>query len=423
MINPSTVIITVFLGILTFVVSRKYFLLPFILGACFLPADQRIIIFDLDFTVLRILVVAGMLRLWLRGEIRSMSWNRFDRLILLWAVAGSVIYIVQWLDMRALVYKCGVLFDVIGLYWLFRQSIRSWHEIIFVFKVMALCAILLAPFVAFEWATGNNPFVVLGRVITYVREGRYRCQASFPHSIMLGLFWATLVPLFVGLAMTEKKKMLYWAATAASVFIVFATASSTPLGTLIAVGLLLPLFRYRCYGRQIVWAVCCLTVALHIVMKAPIWHLISRINLVGGSTGWHRYNLINEAINHFSEWAILGCRSTQHWGWGLQDITNQYVLEGVRGGLVTLVIFIMVLFLAVKQTIAFSLFPVPKTEQRLAWGICVAIVGHSISFIGVSYFGQIMMLLFLTFAFVGFIYDVSLRSNIEVVPDLVPLIG
>lgn len=89
----------------------------------------------------------------------------------------------------------------------------------------------------------------------------------------------------------------------------------------------------------------------------------------------------------------------------------------------TLVIFIMVLFLAVKQTIAFSLFPVPKTEQRLAWGICVAIAGHSISFIGVSYFGQIMMLLFLTFAFVGFIYDVSLRSNIEVVPDLVPLIG
>lgn len=407
MINQSTILITLALSAVLIVVPQKYFILSFIFGACFVPADQRIIIVDLDFTVLRILMVVGMLRLWLRGEIRRINWNRFDQLLLLWVAVGAVIYVIQWLDMRALIYKCGILFDVVGLYWLFRQNVRSWPDIIFAIKVTALCALLLVPLVAFEWATGSNPFVALGRVGTVVREGRYRCQASFPHSIMLGLFWATLVPLFAWLAMAEKKKMLYWAAAAASVFIVCSTASSTPLAVLIAVVLLLPLFRYRHYGRQITWAICGLIIALHLVMKAPVWHLISRVTMVSGSTGWHRYNLINQAIGHFGEWAVLGVRDTTHWGWALQDLTNQYVAEGVTGGVVTLALFVYLLVVAVRIPGSYSLQPMPKHKQWLTWCICVSILGHCFSFLGVGYFGQIRMLLYLTFCFVGTIYEMS----------------
>ena len=75
MINQATVVITVFLGILTFVVPKKSFLLPFILAACFIPADQRVIIFDLDFTPLWMLVLVGFLWLLLRGEVRTIKWN------------------------------------------------------------------------------------------------------------------------------------------------------------------------------------------------------------------------------------------------------------------------------------------------------------------------------------------------------------
>jgi len=75
MISQATIVITVFLGILTFVVPKKYFLLPFILAACFVPADQRVIIFDLDFTPLWILVLVGFLWLLLRGEVRTIKWN------------------------------------------------------------------------------------------------------------------------------------------------------------------------------------------------------------------------------------------------------------------------------------------------------------------------------------------------------------
>ena len=174
MINQATIIIAVFLGILTFVVPKKYFLLPFILAACFVPADQRVIIFDLDFTPLRMLVVVGFLRTILRGERLTFKWNRFDKLVLAWAICGAVIYLIQWADTRALIYKCGTLFDIIGLYWLFRININSWDDIKLATKLFAVCSVVLAVFVGLEWATGKNPFAILGSVGTAVREGRYR---------------------------------------------------------------------------------------------------------------------------------------------------------------------------------------------------------------------------------------------------------
>jgi len=156
MIQELSVLITALLVFFVLVIPRKFFLIPYLLAACFIPADQRIIVFDLDFTILRILVVIGVLRLYLWGEVRSLRWNRFDKLLLLWAIIGMAIYVIQWFDIQAFIYKCGVLFDIIGLYWLFRQSIRSWSDITFVVKSLAVCALLLVPFVAFEWSTGNN---------------------------------------------------------------------------------------------------------------------------------------------------------------------------------------------------------------------------------------------------------------------------
>jgi len=411
MINQATILVTVLLAIQLFIVPRKYFLLPFILAACFVPADQRVIIFDLDFTPLRMLVLVGFFRTILLGERLVFKWNRFDKLVLAWAICGAAIYLIQWANMRALIYKCGVLFDVIGLYWLFRIKINSWGDIKCATKVFAVCSLVLAVLVGLEWATGKNPFVVLGRVGTAVREGRYRCQASFPHSIMLGLFWASLLPLFVGFARQDKDKLLLWSAVAASIFIVAATASSTPILTLLIVLILLCAYRWRKYTACAGWGLLASLVALHIVMQAPVWHLISRINIIGGSTGWHRYNLINQSINHFGEWALLGCRSTEHWGWGLWDITNQYILEGVRGGFVTLALFLVMIYMALRTLLRLSLQHQEHKQQFLVWCFLVIILGHCVSFFGVSYFGQIMMWWYMTLAAVSFLYDDKKRGR------------
>lgn len=412
-ITGTTIGFMLVLSLMVLLVPRRYFLLPYIVAACFVPADQRILIADLDFTVLRILVAMGLLRLLGSGEGEPMRYNSFDKLVIGWTICGAIIYILRWGSFSAVVYKCGTLFDAIGMYWLFRMSMTRLDDIKQMARMLAICSLVMVFLVAGEWTTGQNPFAALGRVHTVLREGEFRCQASFPHSIMLGLFWATTIPLFVGLAKSETHKSLYGAAIAAAAFMVIATRSSTPLLTMLIVLALLPLFRYRHYGRKAAWALLGLTIVLHIVMKAPVWHLIARVNVIGGSTGWHRYHLINEAVNHFREWAILGTRGTAHWGYGLFDVTNQYILEGVRGGLITLVLFVAIFIRAVAKTGGASLRRISSGHQWLLWGVCVSILGHCISFFGVSYFGQIILLLYLTLAIVGWLFSNPKQLRVE----------
>ncbi|MDO8301775.1 MAG: hypothetical protein Q7T18_00890 [Sedimentisphaerales bacterium] len=407
MIKDITLIIGAALAIAIFVMPRRYFLLPYIVAACLIPADQRIIMIDLDFTPLRMLIAAGVLRMFLRGEVVSIRWNTFDKTIFFWLICRCVVYVLLWADMKAVTNRSGVLFDAFGLYWLFRQNIRSWDDVRQAILLFALAAIVSAPLVAIEWVTGHNPFSALGRVTTALRGGRYRCQGAFPHSIMLGLFWATLTPIFIGLASADKRKYLYWAAAIATGFIVIATASSTPIAILIEILLLLALFSYRHYGKLIVGGLCLLLVMLHMVMESPVWHLIARVNIVGGSTGWHRFHLIDQAIKHFDEWALWGTKGTGHWGYGLEDVTNQYILEGVRGGFISLVLLVIVLVMAVRTFGAYSLRPMPRKWQWFVWCLCVAMLGHCLSFIGVSYFGQIQMLLYLMFAIAALAYELS----------------
>ena len=162
-----------------FAVTSKFFGGPATRHDQLMFTGRIYIYFDLDFTPLRILVLVGFLRIILFSEKLSFKWNSFDKLVLAWAICGAVIYLIQWGTMKALIYKCGVLFDVIGLYWLFRININSWKDMQYAIRVFAICSIILAVFVGIEWATGNNPFVALGTVRTEVRKGRYRCQASF----------------------------------------------------------------------------------------------------------------------------------------------------------------------------------------------------------------------------------------------------
>lgn len=415
LINKTTIIITALLVMAVLSSPKKYLLLPFIIGACFVPTDQRVIIFSLNFTVLRILVLAGIIRIMIRGENINIHWNRFDILVFTWVICGAFIYCIQWMNLKAMINRSGLLFDVIGLYWIFRKTVRTWDDIKSAVNYYAVCIIALAPFVAIEWASGDNPFEALGRVTTLVRDQRYRCQAAFPHSIMLGLFCASLIPLFAGLAGFKKNISFYILAIAAVIFIIAATASSTPILTMGAIIVLLFMYNFRKYVSSAGWLFLILVIGLHITMNKPVWHLFARINVLGGSTGWHRFNIIDQAIKHLSQWAILGCKSTGSWGWGLGDITNQFVLEGVRGGLITLFLFILMLFTGINRILKLCISESDKAKRFMLWSIFVMILAHCISFLGVSYFGQITMLYYMSLSMVGLLIELETNNSFVIV--------
>jgi hypothetical protein len=73
------------------------------------------------------------------------------------------------------------------------------------------------------------------------------------------------------------------------------------------------------------------------------------------------------------------------------DITNQYIWEGVNGGLFTMVLFILIIvfcFRAVGRTVR----RLPATDRRaeghLVWALGATLFAHTASFMSISYFDQ-----------------------------------
>jgi hypothetical protein len=111
--------------------------------------------------------------------------------------------------------------------------------------------------------------------------------------------------------------------------------------------------------------------------------------------------LIDEAINHFFEWFLIGVQETGHWGYGLEDVTNQYVLEGVRGGILSLALFISIIVISFRDVGFLWRSARSKSLTMLAWALGVCLFIHCMNFLAVSYFGQITVIWYMLLAMIA----------------------
>jgi hypothetical protein len=208
-----------------------------------------------------------------------------------------------------------------------------------------------------------------------------------------------------------------------SVAITFTSASSGPIFTLFAGIFGLALWKVRHYLKIILISFPLFVIILDIIMKAEVWFIIARVPIVGGSTAWHRAYLIDRAIHHFSEWWLVGVSSSAHWGWGLQDVTNQFIRIGIDGGLLTLLLFISILVLCFRTLSKSMQFMAPFSyeTQFFIWGMGVSLFAHIVSFMGVSYFDQIIVIWYLLLAMISGMYNFFLipLKNITKKDDLI----
>lgn len=410
--NTPTAIITILLCLATLFSPREKFLWPLVISACLLPDSQQIIISGLDFSIIRLVFFFGIFRMVIRHEVRSVEWNYFDKLVFAWCLVGTFVYVMQYGNSSAIVRKLGVLSDSLGLYWIFRQGIRNWDDVYGLFKVFAVSALLLALVVMIERVQQQpSVYSIFGYTGTEYHRGRFRCAGPFGSPIMMGCCWATLAPIFFSRMKVLDSSYLYKLSIVAAVILVILSASSTPLLVLAAIMFFWFLYPVRMYGKVFFGGGILVVFMLDVVMKAPVWHLMGRADIFSGSTGWHRFHLFDQFVRNISDWFWLGTTSTAQWGRGLGDITNQFVLEAVRGGFITMALFSLVMYSTVKITGKYSLTMAGMSEGWLSWGICVSILGHFVAFWGVSYFGQILLFLYLIFAIVGFIQEQSQQNS------------
>lgn len=414
-LHPVALAALLLLALATAALPRRHVLLPLLVVTCFIPSAQRVVVFGLDFTFIRIIVSLTWLRLFARNELRPIRWNWLDGCLCLWAISGTMAYTLLYGSAQAFTYKAGIAFDALGIYFAFRLCISTFEEFRCLVRTLALLGIPVAMAFLVERATGRNVFSAFGGVapITIVRDGRLRCQGAFQHPILAGCFWAGLLPLFAALWWAGRRSRT-WAivgSTAAAV-IVGLCASSTAVLSLAAGAFAVAAYRLRSHLWAFRWSLLLGLLALHAVMNAPVWHLLARVNVIGGSTGWHRYHLIDAALRRFGEWALVGTQSTRHWGTGLADITNHYILEGVRGGVLTLCLFVATIVIAYSRAGQLWRNASNDADARLGWALGASLTVHCLSFLAVSYFGQNLVGWYLVLGALG-----GIQSSAQAVPQ------
>lgn len=391
-------------SIMLLAIPRKYAVLPLLLGVCYMTQSQAIQIGPFSFPVLRLLILVGFIRLVARGEWRGLALNRLDRLFCVWAVWALLSAIGRSDPGEALVFRLGVVYNYVGLYLLFRAFLKSFGDLA---ASGVLTAVLLIPVSAemvHETLTGRNLFSYLGGVpaTPAVRNGEYRAQGPFRHSILAGTVGGVMFPWMVGLATMGQRAGILGAG--ACVIMVLASRSSGPAGSLGASILALVIWRWRRHLGRIRQAAVIGYIALDLVMKAPAYYLIARVDIAGGSTGWHRARLIESAIQHLDEWWLVGTDYTRHWmptgvSWSPDhtDITNHYIKMGVWAGLPLLVLFVLILRQGFRNIGTDTVSPNDR-QAFFAWSVGASLFSHAVSCIGVSYFDQSFLFLCLVLA-------------------------
>lgn len=403
-VNPLGLALTLFAGFAVLFLRPGYVIIPMLAVALFITNLQRIVVAGVDFDMLRIVILFGLVRAFLRGELAGIRLNNTDRLFLLWIAVRTLANSILQGDVDGVVHALGYAYTALGAYFLIRLYVRSMDDIRVAVKALAVLSVPVALFMLNEQVTGRNLFSVFGGVpwFTPLREGRLRSQGAFSHPILAGSYGASLLPLMWGLWAGSRRRLIPAAGAAAGTVITFASASSGPLMAFVAGFIAAGLWFFRRRYRQVIIAVCVSLVALQLAMSAPIWALIWRVSVVGGSKGWHRYILIDQFIRQAGEWWLVGVQSTAHWGYGLWDVTNRYVREGVDSGLASLLLFIGVMVSSYATVIRYGLDEsVPRHDRILVWAVGASLFTHAVSFIGVSYFGQMMFFWYLPVAMIA----------------------
>lgn len=398
--------------IVLLLIQRGFAPLPLLIGACYIIPGPLIDVGPFSFSALRILIGTGLVRVLIRGERLEGRMNVLDKLMFVWACWALASSCFHKDPSDAIVNRLGLVYDTCGIYFLLRIFCRSLDD---VKKMVWYTTIVLIP-VAIEMIYENLSFPNLfsrlegGLGHPLIRGGDVRARGPFAHAILAGTVGAVCLPLMVGL--WQKNRKIAFAGIMACVAIILTSSSSGPImSCLAAIGALFAWrYRNRVRMRTVGWFAVIGYIALDIVMKAPAYYLIARMDLISGSTGWHRARLIESAIEHLSEWWLIGTDYTRHWmptgvSWSGEhtDITNHYIQLGVFGGLPLMLLFIAILvkgFSLVGQTLSQGA-DLPHGTRFMIWTLGASLFSHTVTLTSVSYFDQSFLFMYLTLAAIG----------------------
>ena len=389
--HPAVMVATVVTMLLMLLLPRKYVVIPFLLCVFLVPRGQQLYVAGMHWYVVRILTLAGSVRL-LRAKFQiAGGLNGIDKAFILWAIYRGVCQILLFPQRGMVIYQGAFWLEAFGGYFLLRHLIQDEEDIARAAKTLAVLAVILGACMLNEHIRHVNVFGYLGGapITPTVRAGQIRAQAIFGHPILAGCFGATLAPLFFWLWKSGRAKALAAAGIGGSMLMALMSNSSTPvLAYAAGVGALF-LWPMRRSMRAVRWGIVLTLMALAVVMKEQVWSVIAHAKVIGSSTGDQRALLVENFVKHFRDWWLIGTNQTDNWGFGMWDLSNQFVAEGERGGLVSFIGFIAMISLSFRRLGKMrKQVEGDRKQEWFFWSLCAVMVAHVFAFFGVNYWDQ-----------------------------------
>ncbi len=345
---------------------------PFFAATLWIPIGQHIEIGGLNFYFGRILTLVGISRVILRHEYPVGAWNGVDKTLAIWGLLLLVTSIFH--QTVFFTTRLGTIYDIITVYSLFRCLIKDFEDFKAAARAFSIVTIPIAIALINERFTGYNWFAALGGVeeFSQIRDGLVRAQGSFSHPINAGIVGSFNIGLSFFLFPKYRKTAI--CGFFVGVLIVYASSSSGPAMGAVALVVMSLLYPWREYARKyMMWIIAGMLLMLHLVMNAPVWYLLARFKVFGGSTAWYRAELIDSTFKHIGEWWLYGTDDTVRLmpfgglsGYeGVADIPSEYIKMMVTGGFGLFVVFVLLLYHGFKYVSILG--RQSETQKRSQW--------------------------------------------------------
>ncbi|MGB8989086.1 MAG: hypothetical protein WCC37_20975 [Candidatus Sulfotelmatobacter sp.] len=425
MLHPLVAIWLLIAIVLVLTRPRGQALVVFLVSCFTIPVGQVVVLGSLHFTVLRILIIAGLIR---RASIGGSSprgkfpggFNGIDQMVVLWTISMLVILSLQWMNMQALIHNLGDFLDAVGGYLVVRFLIPDGEAIKRTIKTLAWVCVIQGVCMINEQIIHRNIFGYLGgmALTVTVRDGKIRSEGVMG-CIYAGVFAGVLIPMFIWLWTAGKSRMAACAGLAGATAMVITSNSSTSWMAIAGSAVGLAFWPLRKQMRLVRWTVGLTLVALHLVMNGPVWSLIARVDLTGSSSSYHRYYLLDNCIRHFSDWWLLGYKYYNNWGWSMWDLCNQFVVVALIGGLMSLIFYVAIFirtFGAVGK--ARKMVIGQRKREWLLWCLGVDLFATMVAHFGINYMAQMMMGFFALLACISVaVFEARPASRVTKTPE------
>jgi hypothetical protein len=399
-LNPLAALLLAVTVFVTLGKSRQSAVKAILLAATLIPLGQQLVVAGLHFPFYRIMILVGFCRVMSRREYAGFKWNAIDKIFLAWAMVGFVCGVLR----GQVIPSCAGAYNSLGAYFLMRILITDPHELIGQIRFLAVLVFVIAICMFVEYTTRHNPFFVFGGVseILEVRDDRVRCQGPFRSSNVAGAFPSTLLPLMIGLLLTDprdKKRAILGIIGCGLATVLSNSSGPLMCATISLLGL--AMWRIRDHMSLVRRGIVFVLIVLNFSMKVPVWWIIAKISDLIGGGGWHRAFIIDVCLRHVGTWWLVGTSRTIDWAPDYMalpvdpnnlDITNHFVAQAAIGGIGMLALFISILVVCFKS-IGRLLEHAQSVRLKpiFIWSLGVALAAHTTGFFSISYFDQIQV--------------------------------